>query len=167
MKTDRVLVGALIATALLIAGGNKEIEDNLSEVITVPTLNCKANRVYLEEDTQLLWQDAPYTDAEDGAFKRDLSVGKAGGWNYAVNYCRALHYGGYNDWRLPTADELMHVHRKKGQVFHYYRDGDFWSSTPATDVRYYTVYPADAYQRKHYKNESYYIRCVRCAKGDQ
>ncbi len=160
MKKSVLAAGIFLASALLMGGGN--VNPNLSEVADIPLKSCKANKVYIEHDTKLMWQDQPYVDAEDGAYKRNRSVGKAGNWNHAMNYCRRLIYAGYSDWRLPTADELIHVHRKKGQVFHYYRSNDFWSSTPTTDVRYYVVYPADAYQYKRYKRESNYIRCVRC-----
>jgi len=165
MKKRAIVLWMLLAVSMLTAGG--DILPSLPAVAGVSKVGCKINRVYIERDAKLMWQDQPYNDAEDGAYKRDHSVGKAGSWNHAMSYCRRLNYAGYNDWRLPTADELMHVHRKKGQVFHYYRSDDFWSSTPATDVRYYVVYPADAYQRKRYKQESNYIRCVRCFREQQ
>jgi hypothetical protein len=160
MKKRVITLWAFLVASMLMAGGN--VSPNLPAVADIPLKSCKANKVYIEHDAKLMWQDQPYVDAEDGAYKRNHSVGKAGNWNHAMNYCRRLNYAGYSDWRLPTADELMHVHRKKGQVFRYHRSNDFWSSTPATDVRYYVVYPADAYQRKRYKRESNYIRCVRC-----
>lgn len=149
-----------MSVSLLIAGGN--INPNLSAVADIPNKICKANKIYIEKDAQLMWQDQAYVDAEDGAYKRNHSVAKAGTWNHAMNYCRSLVYAGYADWRLPTADELMHVHRKQGQVFTYFRGNDFWSSTPTTENRYYVVYPADAYQYKRYRKETNYIRCVRC-----
>lgn len=154
------IVLTLMFTAWLVAGGN--VNPNLSDVAQIPNKICKANKIYIEKDALLMWQDQAYVNAEDGAYKRNYSVAKAGTWNHAMNYCRSLNYAGYTDWRLPTADELMHVHRKEGQVFSYYRGNDFWSSTPATDVRYYVVFPADAYPFKRYKKESNYIRCVRC-----
>jgi hypothetical protein len=116
----------------------------------------------MEKDVQLMWQDQAYTDAETGAYKSNHSVEKAGSWGHATNYCAALEYQGYNDWRLPTADELSHVHHKSGQVFAYYRTDDFWSSTPATENRYYVIYPVDAYRYKRKKKETNFIRCVRC-----
>jgi len=163
MKKYMMVMSVICSGIVLFAGGN--VNPNLSGVADIPK-DCSKATVYIEEDTRLMWQDAPYTDAEDGAYKRNHSVGKAGSWRHAVNYCRRLNYAGYTDWRLPTADELAHVHRKVGQVFKNARANDFWTSTPTTDVRYYVIYPADAYQYKRYKRESNYIRCVRCIGGE-
>ena len=161
MKKILMTLGLFCTTTLLMAGG--DFTPTLPEVVAVDdTKPCKVNTVYKEKDAGLMWQDAKYTDAEDGAYKRNHSVRKSGTWGHAMSYCRNLNYGGYTDWRLPTSDELVHLHRKPGQEFNNYRDGDFWSSTPTTDVRYYVVFPADAYQYKRYKKESNYIRCVRC-----
>ena len=160
MKRSMITLWMFLSTALLIAGGN--VNPKLSSVATISGKSCNTNTVYVEKDVQLMWQDQHYTNTEDGAYKRNHSVGKAGSWNHAVNYCRRLNYAGYTDWRLPTSSELMHVHRKQGQVFANFRGDDFWSSTPATDSRYYVIYPVDAYQYKRPKRESAYIRCVRC-----
>jgi hypothetical protein len=161
MKKIVIFLGVCGVTALLMAGGN--VAPTLPEVTGIDEARpCKVNTVYEERDAGLMWQDQKYTNAEDGAYKRNHSVGKAGTWEHAMRYCRNLNYGGYTDWRLPTSDELMNLHRKPGQEFINYRDGDFWSSTPTTDVRYYVVFPADAYPYKRYKRESNYIRCVRC-----
>ena len=164
MKNTLIGLGIFFLGIQLMAGGN--VNPNLSAVADIPNKICKPNKVYVEKDARLMWQDQAYVDAEDGAYKRYHSVAKAGRWNHAVNYCRRLNYAGYSDWRLPTSDELVHVHRKEGQVFTYFRDNDFWTSTPTTDVRYYVVFPADAYQYKRYKRESNYIRCVRCMGDD-
>jgi len=160
MKKTLLFIGYSLVTTALFAGGN--VSDNLPTVADFETKSCTTNTVYVEKDAGLMWQDQKYVDAEDGAYKRNHSVAKTGTWGHAMNYCRSLNYEGYTDWRLPTSDELVNLHRKPGQVFTNYRDGDFWSSTPSTDVRYYVVLPADAYQYKRYKSESNYIRCVRC-----
>jgi len=155
------LLGSVWAgMSILFAGGNENL--NISAVADVSAQKCKLNKVYTEKDAQLMWQDQAYTDAEDGAYKRDHSVGKAGSWNHAMNYCATLDYQGYADWRLPTADELVHIHHKPGQAFVYHRGEDFWTSTPSTRNKYYVVYPVDAYQYKRDKKKSHYIRCVRC-----
>jgi len=160
MKKLIYVACVLMCGNVLMAGGN--INPNLSNIEDIPNKICKENKIYIEKDVHLMWQDQAYVDAEDGAYKRHHSTEKAGTWNHAINYCRRLNYAGYTDWRLPTKDELVHVHRKEGEVFSYYRGNDFWSSTPTTENRYYVVYPADAYQYKRSRRETNYIRCVRC-----
>lgn len=150
----------ILPSIFIYAGGN--LGAGLSVVEGVSKANCQANTVYVDKDAHLMWQDQYYTDAEDGAYRRNHSVAKAGTWNHAKNYCESLNYKEFYDWRLPTADELMAFHRKPGQQFKNYRGEDFWTSTPATDNRYYAVYVADAYQYKRKKKETNYIRCVRC-----
>ncbi len=160
MKKSIVAVGALLFTSMLIAGGG--VSTKVSEVKTIPSHDCRASMVYRDKEQHLLWQDEPYTEAENGAVKRGQSIGKAGSYMHAIRYCEHLHYGGYADWRLPTSDELTHLHDKSGQVFRYFRDNDFWSSTPATEGRYYVVFPADAMRYARSPRQSNYIRCVRC-----
>jgi len=160
MKKLALTTWILISATLLMAGGN--VKSNLSPVADIPAKACKTNKVYIEEDVKLMWQDQAYVDAEDGAYKHERSLGKAGRWKHAERYCRMLDYEGYADWRLPTSDELMHVHRKPGQVFTYFRGRDFWSSTPASAGKYYVIYPVDAYRYEHKTKRSNYIRCVRC-----
>ncbi len=160
MKKSIIVVWMLMSAVLLMAGGN--VTPKLSPVADIPAKACKTDKIYVEKDTNLMWQDQAYVDAEDGAYKQKRSVGKAGKWRHAENYCRRLDYAGYADWRLPTSDELMHVHRKEGQVFSYFRGEDFWTSTPGVKGKYFVVYPADAYRYEHKIKRSNYIRCVRC-----
>jgi hypothetical protein len=149
----------MIATTAVMAGGDlSPVASTMSET----ERPCNVEKVYVDPATSLMWQDAPYTDAEDGAYAREHSVEKAGSWRHAVNYCRRLDYAGYTDWRLPTADELTDIHQLVGQVFANFRDRDFWTSTPTVNGKYYVVYAADAYRYKRSKRESNYIRCVRC-----
>ncbi len=159
-KNITIILWVFLSTVILSAGGDKNAY--LPTLIDMPNKTCKTDKLYVEKDTDLMWQDQAYVDAEDGAYANGRSVGKVGRWNHALNYCRALNYKGFSDWKLPTSDELMHVHRKEGQVFTYFRDNDFWSSTPTSEKRYYVVFPADTYRYKRSKKESNYIRCVRC-----
>jgi len=165
MKNTVIALCAFFATSLLMAGGN--VSPYLSSVAEVPAKVCKENGIYLEKDVQLMWQDQYYTEDENTAFMRHRSLGKAGTHRHAVNYCKRLNYAGYADWRLPTSDELTHVHSKKGQVFRYFRDNDFWTSTSAVGAKYYAVYPVDAYRYADLIGESNFIRCVRCNANDK
>ncbi len=154
----------VLSSVLLIAGG--DVTQKLPNTAKVPTKACDTDTVYIEKDVSLMWQDARYGDIEDGAYKREHTAKKAGTYNYAKTYCKGLNYNGYGDWRLPTSDELIHVHRKVGQVFANFREGDFWSSTPAELGQYYVVFPSDAYRYKRNPKQSNYIRCVRCLEKD-
>ena len=164
MKNKVIGFGMVCAISLVFGGGTFVPPASKVAKIKAP---CHNDTVYVDHETKLMWQDALYTDAEDGAYARGTSFGKAGSLNHAVNYCRTLDYAGYNDWRLPTVDELMKVHHDVGQHFNHSRDKDFWSSTPTVDHRYYVVYPADAYRYKRSPKESNYIRCVRCNASDE
>lgn len=169
-KMKRIFI-ALSMFALLYAGG--EVTTPLSDVSSInasvnTTLkSCKVKKVYVEEDAKLMWQDKAYTDREDGAFKREQSKGKAGSWQYAMNYCNGLYYAGYSNWRLPTSDELVHIHNKAGQLFVYHRGLEFWSSSPSLTNKYYVVYPPDARRYSRHKTQSNYIRCVRCTGNEE
>jgi hypothetical protein len=165
MKTMFIVCASLLSTLLAVAGGN--VAPTLPKVVEISAKPCKTNKVYLEKDVDLMWQDQSYTDAEDGAYKREQSFGKVGNASYAARYCRNLNYAGHGDWRLPTSDELQHVHRKDGQVFAYFRDSDFWSSTPASRGKQYSIYVVDAYRYEKPVRQSNYIRCVRCTKNDK
>jgi len=160
MKNKIVTLCLVLVSTFAMAGGDMAPSEAKSLDITAKV--CKQNRVYVERATQLMWQDQAYTDTEDGAFKHEKSREKAGNHRYAEQYCSRLNYAGYADWRLPTSDELAHIHDEKEQVFAYFRDGDFWTSTPSIQSKYYVIYPADAMQYARNQRQSNYIRCVRC-----
>lgn len=159
MKKALIGFGIFLTTISVVAGGYVAPS---ARIMASAKTSCNAGKIYLDYKRGLMWQDSPYVDAEDGAYSRNRSLGKAGTFQHAIQYCQQLDYAGYSDWRLPTADELMDVHRDEGQHFTYVRDKDFWSSTPTTEGKYYVVYPADAYKYKRRKRQSNYIRCVRC-----
>ena len=160
MKKILISAGISMLTTLLMAGG--DAGTTIAPIAKISSKTCKENKVYIQQEAGLMWQDQMYTDAEDGAYARGNSIGKAGKLRYAMNYCRSLNYGGYSDWRLPTAQELSGVHDPQDNPFAYYRGSDYWTSTPTTENQYYVVFTADAMQYKRNPSESNYIRCVRC-----
>lgn len=169
-KMKRILI-TLSMFALLYAGGEMTPADSevssINASVNTTLKSCKIKKVYVEEDAKLMWQDKAYTDVEDGAFKREQSKGKAGSWQYAMNYCNGLYYAGYSNWRLPTSDELIHIHTKDGQLFAYHRGLEFWTSTPSIANKAYVVYPPDARRYQRFQKQSNYIRCVRCTGNEE
>ncbi len=59
-----------------------------------------SDRVLKNEYTNLMWQDAPYTDTGDTP--NDVIT-----YEQAQNYCENLSYAGHNDWRMPNVKELV------------------------------------------------------------
>ena len=159
-----LFVAIVLLSTILMAGGR--VCNVPSAVEPIHTITCNNKRVYIEEDVKLMWQDEHYTTLEIGAYKNEQSLKKAGNLRHAVNYCNSLVYGGFADWRLPTADELIHVHDGTNIPFVNIHAGDYWSATPTSDKKYLVVFGADAMSYHRSPKESNYIRCVRCVKFD-
>ena len=82
-------------------------------------------------------------------------------WNESMDYAKKMTLGGFDDWRLPTIDELRGIFRAKQALGITDDDERFWSSTeysPAYAMRCYFS-NGDVY----YCNKSHLIsaRCVR------
>lgn len=75
---------------------------------------------------------ACHIDRESGLMwvKSGNLSGKAMSWSAAVNWASALDYGGYSDWRLPTASELEGLAKSGGQ-----RPADFLNKSGFSDVQ--------------------------------
>jgi len=111
-------------------------------------------------------------------------------WHQAMNYANNLRLGGYDDWRLPTIDELKEVVRSCGGTPMRYGNKDYssiwaenranipyqnclekkgftnfryWSSTTNANYREdaWDVYLGSGSVGSYYKNNSGYVRCVR------
>ena len=160
MRKLFVLMATLLSVTVLMAGGNAAPQN--ASVAPIEKSLCDTDGVYVDKVANLMWQDERHTDGEDGAFKNNRSVGKAGSHPYAVKYCSRLNYSGHSDWRLPTSDELIALHKQQGQKFVNFKGSTYWSSTPTTQSRYEAVFTADAYPYMRKPNDSNYIRCVRC-----
>ena len=83
-------------------------------------------------------------------------------WNDSMQYAKDLDLGGFNDWRLPTMEELRGIYRAKQALgipadYHWY-----WSGSEAGASYAWTVYfNSSGRVYIHYKGYSYYARCVR------
>ena len=112
--------------------------------------------VVLDNNTGLMWQQTIPTDE----YK----------WYDAISYCDDLSYAGYNDWRLPTPQELLTIvdNSKYSPAIDttYFPDTPssyFWSSSTyvyITDYAWIVGFLSGAVSDNNKPNSSY-VRCVR------
>ena len=85
-------------------------------------------------------------------------------WSQAMSACNGLSYGGYEDWYLPSIEELDAMYEKKSSIGGF-SDAYYWSSSTAS-------YSGNAYTQnfdhgdQDYYNKSY-TRRVRCVRREE
>lgn len=84
-------------------------------------------------------------------------------WDQAMQYARNLRKGGFNDWRVPTKEELKFIYKIKDICGINKNDSYFWSSSvPSVSPGYaWNVSFYSGYVGSDYKDGSSYVRCVR------
>ena len=114
--------------------------------------------------------DGTVTDASTGLMWQKAEPGSMY-WESAITYCESLSLAGYNDWRLPSRNELQSlVDYSKfdpainttffpNTVF----TSRYWSSTTvaADTTRAWRVYFGNGYVTNYNKLYDYYVRAVR------
>ena len=111
--------------------------------------------------TKLLWEDTPHVRESKITHVR------------AKTYCSELRLGDFQDWRLPSIQELLTIidYRRTSpallKAFNYVEDKSFyWSQTVVADE-------SDAFWGVNFKRgasskaSEYYDRYVRCVRGIQ
>ncbi len=70
----------------------------------------------------LMWENISYSQEEENAYNDDEGYGHVMDWHEAMTYAKNLRLGGYDDWRLPTIEELGEVVKLCGGEFARRRD---------------------------------------------
>ncbi len=109
------------------------------------------------------------TDNATGLVWQDDTTPATMTWVTAGTYCENLTLGSFNDWRLPSIEELATISNKstvnpsKFTEFQNIVSGDYWSST--TDASYsdlaWNVGFNGGFRLPNYRTTSDYVRCVR------
>lgn len=89
-------------------------------------------------------------------------------WEFAINYCAGLNYGGYSSgWRLPSQKELMQAYvdgiwTNKTKLALQKIDS-YWSSTTVSDTPGNAIYVLPSYGGSGYFGKAFalYVLCVR------
>lgn len=130
---------------------------------------AKARRIRQEQERLAherfaLLQQTALIDTKSGlAWQDDEEVGtRKLPWKEASQYCKALRIAGYDDWTLPTSEELEKLYGRKDALRND-SDAVFWSSTvidPADGTVEYTDFTSGA-QFWTTKDRAFNVRCVR------
>ena len=177
-KMLTVFAGLTMFSAALNAGGN--IGPELSPVAPIevaPKVDVLyPQKTYTDFNSDLMWMDAPYSEGERQAYENrndtidhsKTPIRKVGSQEYGVHFCENLDYAGFQDWRLPTADELAGVYNQRKdikQVFKYNVNGYFWSTSKRHGDGI-AIYTREGFKYDFSPSKNLYIKCVRHAYTD-
>lgn len=104
-------------------------------------------KIKLLQDQALIDEPLTYSDLSTGLmWTRNGNIIDEMRWDNAMRLVKILDYGGYNDWRLPTKEELDAFAKRGGRFpskwfnnngFKNVQDRDYWSSsTTANNTSY-------------------------------
>ncbi len=87
-------------------------------------------------------------------------VVRQGAGSYAAKLCSDLDLGGYNDWYLPSKDELKHLYENKSAVGGI-TNGTYWSSTEGSSSGAWGQAFDTGAQINYGKNLTWCVRAIR------
>ena len=87
-------------------------------------------------------------------------------WSEAIEYCSKLSSNGYQDWRLPSKDELKEVYNNKDVLDskEAFVEDSYWSSSEFSSTNAWKQYFYNGNQYNGIKTTAYYVRAVRSIK---
>jgi len=126
-------------------------------VVIWQVIDADLVKVYTEGGKYLIWpRDQSGTGCNNGVTSE---------WTHAKSWAESLVWKGYDDWRLPTKDELKELY-DYGRTHISYASGGYWSSTsyygPSTAWMFvYYVDFSNGFVTGYDKEDSLYVRAVR------
>jgi uncharacterized protein (TIGR02145 family) len=149
--------GGIIAY-ILQTGDPGYVSGETHGLITVPAANIV---------TGILWYNGTYTTT--GATATALGTGNAnttaivnnqGAGTYAASLCYNLDLGGYDDWYLPSKDELNLLYLNRAVIGGSVSNA-YWCSSEFSSETAWKQSFVEGYKSVSYKYDYYYVRAVR------
>ena len=81
-------------------------------------------------------------------------------WSSAYSMCNSSTVAGYNDWRLPTKDELMTLYNNREEIGGF-TTGKYWSGTQYGGQYFYGIDFNNGDCSSYSESSTFYVRAVR------
>ena len=124
-----------------------------------------------DQGTRTQWYNGSYytitTETEIGTGKNNTAriVLMQGTGDYAAKLCDDLKISGYDDWFLPSKDELYLLYQNRDKIGGFSDTDIYWSSSERlptyTNAAVWHIRFSDGYQDYSYKNNTYRVRAIR------
>lgn len=120
-----------------------------------------------DQSAGIWWYNA--SDVTTGATGTAIGTGNSnttdivttqGEGDYAAKICYDLVLNGYNDWYLPSKDELNKLYLNR-EAIGGFTSNPYWSSTEGTNNGAFDQFFSDGYQSFNFKFYTLYVRAVR------
>lgn len=126
-------------------------------LIVCDTIAGEGQKVYpWGIDTQYIGGTS--TAIGSGATNTNLILNKCTKPGIAAQYCANFESNGYNDWYLPSIDELKMIFENKDSIGGFVDSSMYWSSTESNTTNAWYMFYAPTGENK---NNSGYVRPVR------
>lgn len=122
-----------------------------------------------DQSTDIAWSNessiatgAIYTEIGKGLFNTNAIISTLSGpmTSYAAGLARSYNGGGYDDWYLPSKDELNLLYLSK-DIIGGFADNYYWSSTEYSSAEAWYQYFVGGSQLYNYKSGTLNIRAIR------
>ena len=101
------------------------------------------------------------TGIGSGKANTEKIVNKLGSGNYAARLCYNLALGGYDDWFLPSKNELNELYKQKDTVGGFASSFFYWSSSENSPLNAWRQRFSNGYQYNGSKDGDRHVRAVR------
>ena len=143
--------------AYILQSGDPGYDANIQHGLIVATA---------DQSTGIQWYNGSYvatgatgTAIGTGQANTTTIVEKQGAGSYAAKLCHDLTVGGYNDWFLPSKDELNKLYINKVAIGGFAANG-YWSSSGLALSAWGQDF-GNGLQTDYYKGNAYRVRAVR------
>jgi hypothetical protein len=115
----------------------------------------------------LMWWNGSYqptyatgTAIGTGNSNTTAIVNKQGMGTYPAKICADYSNGGYDDWYLPSRDELMKLYQNRASIGTF-QNSTYWSSSEYTFDKAYMTFFTNGVEVYDFKDKQAYVRAVR------